>query len=270
MANGRDGGSWPDRWNQPSIPQLWWAVENLGESLLAEMRPESLAQLTGSWQERKSVEMRTLILEAAIDCLVEGGYAGLSIQGVTRQAGISRGAMHHHFETKMQLVAALVEYTFYRRMQHFLADLYAHTSKGGDAVRSGAEMHWRSVQTREYAAYLALLVAARTDAELDRHFLPAARRFDRIWRERMMVTFPEWAAQLKEMMLANDFVVAMHLGLLLNRPVLRDGARMRDLHALVVKVVEQLYAEGPTVPRQPAGPAAQPGGGSVEACSSTK
>lgn len=220
-------------------------MEDQGESLLAEMRPESLAQLTGSWQERKSVEMRTLILEAAIDCLVEGGYTGLSIQGVTRQAGISRGAMHHHFETKMQLVAALVEYTFYRRMQHFLAEHFAHIRKGNDAVRSGAEMHWRSVQTREFAAYLALLVAARTDAELDGHFLPAARRFDRLWRERMMVAFPEWAAQFEQMMLANDFVVAMHLGLLLNRPVLRDGPRMRDLHALVVGVVERLYAEAP-------------------------
>ena len=41
-------------------------------------------------------------------------------------------------------------------------------------VSVATTMHWKSVQTREYAAYLELAVAARTDAELNCHFEPAA------------------------------------------------------------------------------------------------
>ena len=76
--------------------------------LLDQMRPDSIAAEGANWQQRKSGETRVRILEATIDSLVENGYSGLSTSAVTERAGISRGAMHHHFPTKMALVAAVV------------------------------------------------------------------------------------------------------------------------------------------------------------------
>ena len=213
--------------------------------MLAVLKPEALDGLGGGWQQRKSAEMRVAILEATIDCLVEGGYAGLSTQRVAEQAKVSRGAMHHHYASKTQLVAAVTEYTFYRRMQNFLGDFRATVARGDlDAVAAGAEMHWRSVQTREYAAYLELAVAARTDEELNGSFLPFSRRFDKVWREEMIKAFPQWRDHLVELQLGNDFAQAIHMGLLLMKPVFRDGKRTRDVRALILDVLRRLHAGG--------------------------
>lgn len=184
--------------------------------------------------------MRTLLLEATVDCLVAHGYAGLSTQKVLATAKVSRGAMHHHFATKLQLVAAAIEYTFFRRMQGFLADMETVSAAGRDPVIAAAEIHWQSLQTREYAAYLELAVAARTDPDLESHFLPAARRYDRVWAQEMIKAFPVWADRVEQLLLANDFAVAAHMGLLLSKPVFQDDRRLREVLELVARVIGQL------------------------------
>lgn len=198
-----------------------------------------------SWQQRKSSEMRIRILEATLDCLVERGYARLSTSEITSRASVSRGAMHHHFPTRMALVAAAVEYALYRSMQQFLTDyfeLIGRKKGSANVVAAATEAYWRSVQTREYAAHLELAMAARTDVELNSHFLPLARKFDRVWREEMVKTFPEWKGLGERLQLANDFAIAAHLGLLLQRPVLGEGKRSRQIRDLILRVIQDLHA----------------------------
>ena len=62
------------------------------------------------WQQRKAAMTRENIMQAAIDCLVECGYAGLTTSEIVRRANISRGAMHHHFANRTELVAALIDF----------------------------------------------------------------------------------------------------------------------------------------------------------------
>lgn len=218
-------------------------MEDFSARVLARVRPVAFDDGSPTWQRQKSAQMREDILEATIDCLVSDGYSGLSIQRVSDAARASKGAMHHHFATKMQLVAAVIEYTFYRRMEHFLAEIARVTAANRDFIADATELHWRSVQTREYAAYLELAVAARTDKELNTHFLPASRRFDKVWREEMIIAFPRWKERLPQLLLANDFAIAMHMGMLMNKPVFRSGERLRRLRALTLKVIKQIHAE---------------------------
>lgn len=217
-------------------------MEDFSSRVLARVRPESFDGDQSTWQRQKSAQMREDILEATIDCLVTDGYSGLSIQRVSDAAGVSKGAMHHHFATKIDLVAAVIEYTFYRRMEHFLADI-AKMATDRDFIADATELHWRSVETREYAAYLELAVAARTDEELNAHFLPASRRFDKVWREEMIIAFPRWKERLPQLLLANDFAIAMHMGMLMMKPVFRNGERMKALHKLTLQVIKQIHSE---------------------------
>ena len=224
-------------------------VESISARVLAEMQPALLANLSGGKQQRKSAEMRILILEVTIDCLVADGYAGLSIQNIVKTANISRGAMHHHFATKMDLVAAVIEYTFYRRMQQFLVDFTDNDGTPSEVVRLAADKHWLNVQTREYAAYLELAIAARTNKELNGHFQPAAERFDRVWSDEMVNSFPQWRERWAQLQVANDFAVAIHMGLLLNKPILQhDGSRLDNVRILVLDVIERLHTDVATKP----------------------
>ena len=53
---------------------------------------------------------RDRILEAAINCFVELGYTNVTTAKVASSAGVSRGAMLHHFPSKTELIQAAVEY----------------------------------------------------------------------------------------------------------------------------------------------------------------
>ncbi|MDE2597144.1 MAG: TetR/AcrR family transcriptional regulator [Sphingomonadales bacterium] len=221
-------------------------VEALQDRMLSAMRPDHKSAPPARWQQRKSAQTRLRLVEAGIDCLVEGGYAGLTTSAVAERCAVSRGAMHHHFATRLDLVAAVVEHVFYQRMRHFLADYFAAMADRGEEllVEVACEAHWRSVQTREYAAYVELAVAARTDAELEARFTPAARQYDEVWTREMIEAFPQWQRHWEDFKVASDFTLAAHMGLLLHRPVFGDGERLERIRRLTTRVVQKLYEIG--------------------------
>ncbi len=201
-----------------------------------------MAALPAKWQQQKSAETRLRILEATVSCLVENGYSGLSTQEVTRRAGISRGAMHHHYASRMDLVAAVIEYSFYVRMEWFLEDYFAAIRGREDAsvVEVATVCYWKSVQTPEYAAYLELAVAARTDAELDQHFAPAAARFDKVWTQEMITSFPQWRDHWDALKVASDFTMAATMGLLIHKSVF-GADREEAVRDVIAKTVASLH-----------------------------
>lgn len=215
-------------------------------ALLAEVRPNTLVDADAPWQQRKSAEMRVRILEATIDCLVECGYAGLTIGLVTERAGVSRGAMHHHFPTREVLIGAVTEYVFYQRLERFLSDFADMGSGEGDddaALAAATETHWRNVQSREYRAYLQLALAAMTDTDLARHFIPASQRFDAIWMAEMRRSFAQWSDRQTALQIANDFAMVAHMGLLIHLPIFEGGGRVEDVRALIGRVVGLIHKE---------------------------
>lgn len=218
------------------------AGSTMQKRMLAALRPSALAEEPVRWQQRKSAQTRQKMLDAAVDCLVEGGYAGLTTAQVAERAQVSRGAMHHHFPTRMDIVTAVIEHICYQRMRLFLDDYLGLVAQRGDAelVELATEAHWRSVETREYMAYLELAVAARTDAELEQVFEPAARRYDEVWIGEMIESFPQWREQWEAMKLGSDFSIAAHTGLLLQRPVF-GPERVDKVLKLVSRVVRSLY-----------------------------
>jgi AcrR family transcriptional regulator len=219
-------------------------VERIKERVLSQVRPDGFGAPSPKWQQRKSAEMRVRILEATVDCLVALGYSGLSISEVTQHAGISRGAMHHHFTSRMALVGAVAEYVFFRRMHNFLEDYFEEVAKRGDEkiVEIASDMHWRSVQTREYAAFIELAVAARTDSELNAFFAPAERQFDKVWTREMIRSFPQWEAHWDQLQVASDFAMAAHMGLLLHQPVFGRGKRAAAVLDQIAIAVKALHA----------------------------
>lgn len=218
-------------------------VKALQDRMLSAIMPDHLSEPPARWQQRKSAQTRLKLIEAGVDCLLAGGYGGLTTLAVAERCAVSRGAMHHHFPTRMQLVSAVVEHVFYHRMRRFLGDYFAALAERGEEllVEVACEAHWQSVQTREYSAYLELAVAARTDAELAALFEPAARLYDEVWTREMIEAFPQWERHRDELKMANDFTQAVHMGLLLHRPVLGEGERLDRVRSLTTSVVRSLY-----------------------------
>lgn len=58
---------------------------------------------------KKSEESRKQVLDAAIDVLAKKGIVGTSIQDIADNAGLSKGAVHYHFESKEELLERVLE-----------------------------------------------------------------------------------------------------------------------------------------------------------------
>lgn len=80
--------------------------------------PKELKELKESRESKESKEpkqdrsraTRRRLLEAAVACLAERGWAGSTVSVVAERAGVSRGAAQHHFPTREDLFTAAVEY----------------------------------------------------------------------------------------------------------------------------------------------------------------
>jgi AcrR family transcriptional regulator len=61
-------------------------------------------------QQDRSRATRRRLLEAAVACLAEHGWAGSTVTVVAERAGVSRGAAQHHFPTREDLFTAAIEH----------------------------------------------------------------------------------------------------------------------------------------------------------------
>ncbi|OII66084.1 TetR family transcriptional regulator [Streptomyces sp. CC53] len=68
-------------------------------------------------KQDRSRATRRRLLEAAVACLAERGWAGSTVSVVAEHAGVSRGAAQHHFPTREDLFTAAVEYVAEERSE---------------------------------------------------------------------------------------------------------------------------------------------------------
>ncbi len=119
-------------------------------------------------QAERTAAMRGRLLDAAVESLVELGYARTSTQEIARRAGVSRGTQLHHFPTKESLVVAAVEYLVDKRLEEFLT---VEVDRG-----RGLEVLSDAFSGPLFYAALELWVAARTDPVLHAATVPLERK----------------------------------------------------------------------------------------------
>ena len=118
------------------------------------------------------------MLEAALECLVERGWAGTTTTLVAERAGVSRGAQLHHYRTKSDLLIAAVEHLAERRTAELRAEAAA-LSADGDRVAGTVRLLAQLCTGPLFAAALEVWVAARTDPTLRAALVPVEARFGR-------------------------------------------------------------------------------------------
>ena len=120
-------------------------------------------------RSKRSADSRLLILDAAVACLVEDGYAGASTLAVQARAGVSRGRLLHHFPSRAQLLVAAAEHLVAHQLEEVgrrAAALMADQPTGRDRVERAIDLMWATFQEPPFWAAMELWTAARTDPDL--------------------------------------------------------------------------------------------------------
>ncbi|WP_433196539.1 TetR/AcrR family transcriptional regulator [Nocardia sp. CA-107356] len=126
-------------------------------------------------QAQRRSRMRTRLLDAAVDSLVEVGYAGTTTLEVQKRAAVPRGTLQHHFPTKADLLAGAVEHLAERRFAQLTREFEAIPAEA-DRLETAVELTMRMFTGPTFWAALEMWVAARTDPDLLAAFLPLEHR----------------------------------------------------------------------------------------------
>ncbi|HEX3649496.1 MAG TPA: TetR/AcrR family transcriptional regulator [Pseudonocardiaceae bacterium] len=129
-------------------------------------------------QAERSEHTRAQLFEATIDCLLDLGYAGTSVNEICKRAGLSRGAQQHHFATKAEMMAHALEYLV-TKLRDQVMDSVHRLADDPDRVAKGIDLLWQSFSGTLSTAAMELWVAARTDPELGGAMLPVDRALGR-------------------------------------------------------------------------------------------
>ncbi len=171
----------------------------------------------------RALRTRARILDATISCLIDDGYHATSTARVQDAAGVSRGALMHHFPSKQALLLEAVAHLAARRGQ-WLTARAAELSPTADRTAAVMGLLWSTMTGPLFAAATELWVAARTDDELREALVTSERRLGEGARQVIadLLGVPDPSAP--DFRTALDLVLQLFRGASLTA-LLRDDAR---------------------------------------------
>src|SRR5579863_7139388 len=116
-------------------------------------------------QDEKTAETRRRLLDSAILCLVDRGYANTTTSEVAERAGLSRGAQLYHFPRKEELLTSAVEHLF-QLMLTDIKEKVGRLNNEADRRATAIDLLWESANGPLATAWIELVVASRTDSYL--------------------------------------------------------------------------------------------------------
>lgn len=146
----------------------------------------------GPWRGRRrshaerTAATRARILSATVACISELGFQRTTAQEITRRAGVSWGAVQHHFGDKDGILLAVLEDSF-QRFEARLADVPVEGASLAERTALFVERAWLHFASREHASTFEILLdhLRRPDLHPAREPSWQARMFeawDRVWR----------------------------------------------------------------------------------------
>jgi AcrR family transcriptional regulator len=100
-----------------------------------------------------------------VETLVDKGYRGTTTTEIAHRAGVSPGALVHHYPAKIDLLCAAVGHLFEQRQLEFRKAM-ANLPPGTDRTEQAIDVLWTLFSGPTFTAWLELWLAARTDLEL--------------------------------------------------------------------------------------------------------
>lgn len=131
--------------------------------------------------ERRA-DSRTLILEAAVQALVDHGYRGATTVVIQQLAGVSRGRLLHYFPSRDELLVAAAQYLAVERiteMEQWFDAAPDGAAGSTERLDYAVSLLWSTFRQPYFWAAMELWMAARTDPGLRAELAQAERRLGR-------------------------------------------------------------------------------------------
>ena len=175
--------------------------------------------VTRRTQAERRQETQSAILKAAMQTLVEEGYAGFSAIGVAARAGVSRGAQEHYYPKKIDLIVAATKHALDEAIAHARATSFTIGSPETAIEEFLAESE-AFFFAPAFMALMEIVIVARSDQALGKIIYPvlesSRRELDLIWLDALVSagyarTDAEQFIELSQYLLRGIFFVSTWL-----------------------------------------------------------
>ncbi|MEO0601238.1 MAG: TetR/AcrR family transcriptional regulator, partial [Myxococcota bacterium] len=196
-------------------------------------------------QEERTRATREAVLDATIRCLVRRGYAGTSTTAIQQEAGVSRGALTHHFATKQELMAAAVRHLTHTRMREF-RERAVQRPADADPIEWGIHLIWReAIEGELFQAVIEIWNVARTDEALHTALRVAERELADAVRDQVSQAFGDEVASRPGFDRALRAVIVYARGAAVTNIMQRDRRRLIPFERESVHIFRCLLAAPP-------------------------
>ncbi len=120
-------------------------------------------------QEERSSTTQAALVDAAIEVLIQRGWAATTAAQVCEHAGVTRGALLHHYPNLGGLLASALDRLY--------DDIIATVGTPADTIRGALDHAWTAVSDRRFKAVMEAWWAAGNDPELARSIGPVVAKF---------------------------------------------------------------------------------------------
>jgi AcrR family transcriptional regulator len=198
----------------------------------ARREAKAKSQNAPTQQSLKSAQTRARLIDATIRCIVKFGYANTTTPQVAAEAGLSRGAMLHHFENGAALIKAAIVELHQKRLRAFRRAAETNEHETSTMVMT----YWRQLQKPTFVAFYELALAARTNPDLARILQPLHIEFREKFNSQAVQLFPEWQNDPVSFELAMTLSQTMLEGMAIN---LLTGAIDENMVEPMLRLLEQ-------------------------------
>jgi AcrR family transcriptional regulator len=131
----------------------------------------------------RTAETRAKIIDAVVDTIAERGFQGTTAQAITSRAGVTWGAVQHHFSGKDGLLLAVLEDSF-RRFDEQLGDVAPADTTLEERVSVFVDRAWAHFRSRHFRSTFEILLnylGREEHAEAGDWRTQMAGAWDRVW-----------------------------------------------------------------------------------------
>jgi AcrR family transcriptional regulator len=122
----------------------------------------------------RTAEMRSRLIQTTIDILFENSFAAATTIEVAKRAKVSRGAMLHHFPNRIDLLLATAEHIIVEQRQYRI-DKLSTVENNWKRFVAAADVSWEVQKQPSTIALMEIMMAARSDRELQKRMAPLLR-----------------------------------------------------------------------------------------------
>ena len=202
-------------------------------------------------QEQRSNEMTEKLRTATIQLIAEVGYVNTNTVNISRRAGVSRGALLHHYANKSDLVidATSKMWNYSVLATQLLCKKLTHREMDIDAFVDGL---WRESFDETYVSVtIDIMIAARGDKKLAQHLDTSLAEMFTAYRAAAAVLFKNAGLNAAQQEVAMTVIVSLLRGLRVQE-MMRPDAELAEAVRKALKLLLQtaLVANNTLVPER--------------------